>query len=96
MSFQLPAVHTWCIVQYGKTLYPGQVEDTDEDDLLVRVLHPIGTNKFIEPSMGPDVLWYSLEKVILPHIADPVKPRPRSRFYQLSPADWQQVAHYQM
>ena len=80
-------VGQWCIVRYDGVLYPGEILETDDISLLVRVLHPIGQNKFVEPRK-PDELWYHSDAVIK---LVPKPPSKRSRYVSFDSALWDEL-----
>jgi len=79
----------WCIVKYCDRLYPGKIQEVENNRVLVRALHPIGVNKFTNPRYV-DELWYD-EGDFIAFIDEPTKPSLRSRFVQVK--NWDQ---YQM
>jgi hypothetical protein len=68
----------WCIVNYNEAFFPGFITDYENDRLRVRVLQPIGRNKFIEPKQI-DEIWYEKDEFVT-FIEEPVRPSARSRF----------------
>ena len=67
---------SWCIV----------IQAVENNRILIRVLHPIGVNKFTNPRCV-DELWYN-EDDSLPSLTSQLKPSVRSRFVQVK--NWDQ------
>ena len=53
----------WCVVSYDQKPYPGIIENVDEDEIEVKVMHNIGPNRYFWPRMD-DILWYDLLHVV--------------------------------
>jgi hypothetical protein len=77
----------WCVVLYDDVPYPGIVQDVDDEDLEVKVMHKIGQNRYFWPLL-PDILWYKHDKVVY-KIQEPSLVG--SRHYQLSKTDYERL-----
>lgn len=86
-SIDSQLVGKWCVVLYDDIPYPGVVQNVDDDDVEVQVMHKIGNNQYFWP-MIPDRLWYNHSQIIC-EISEPTKVG--SRHYQLSKSDWDKV-----
>lgn len=75
----------WCVVLYDDMPFPGIVQDVDDEDFEVKVMHRIGQNRYFWPLL-PDILWYKHSKVVC-KIQEPLLVG--SRHYQLSKKDYQ-------
>lgn len=53
----------WCVVSYEDRPYPGIVENQDEDEIEVNVMHKIGKNRYFWP-MTEDVIWYPITNLL--------------------------------
>lgn len=80
-------VGKWCVVNYDDVPYPGVVQNVDDDDIEVQVMHKIGSNRYFWPMM-PDILWYKHSQMLC-EISEPSKVG--TRHYQLSKSDWAKV-----
>jgi hypothetical protein len=80
-------VGKWCVVKYDDVPYPGIVQNVDDDDIEVQVMHKIGNNRYFWPLM-PDILWYKHSQLLC-EITEPTKVG--TRHYQLSKPDWTKV-----
>ena len=76
-------------MEYDGRPYPGKISDSDSTTVLVKVLHPIGDNKFITPARG-DELWYMRDQIVL-FIPEPKKPSPRARFFAVDSQSWDAI-----
>ena len=77
----------FCVVLYDGKPYPGIVQDIDDTEIEVNVMHNIGPNRFFWPRMQ-DVLWYSLDKFVT-LIPPPTKVG--SRHHQIQPQLWESI-----
>lgn len=76
------------MVIYDDVPYPGIVQDVDDDDIEVKVMHKIGVNRYFWPLLT-DILWYKHSQVVC-EISEPTLIG--TRHYQLSKYDWAKVA----
>ena len=73
--------------QYDGLPYPGLIQDVDVNEIEMKVMHRIGTNKFFWP-MLEDILWYSHYDIVA-YIGQPNAVG--SRHFHLSQAEWEFV-----
>lgn len=76
-----------CVVLYDDIPYPGVVQNVDDNDVEVQVMHTIGNNRYFQ-SMIPDKLCYNHSQRICEK-SEP--PKAGSRQYQLLRCDWDKV-----
>ena len=58
-------IGVWCVLMYDKTLYPGKILATDENNVQVKRMHHAGItkNRLFWPPLE-DVLWYPFDDVL--------------------------------
>nr|XP_022290390.1 uncharacterized protein LOC111102027 [Crassostrea virginica] len=59
----------WCVVLYDDMPFPGIVQDVDDEDFEVKVMHRIGQNRYFWP-LSPDILCLQFECTILDDLVD--------------------------
>ena len=72
---------------YDGEPYPGIIQEVEDDQLEVNVLHNIGRNRFFWPLIQ-DVLWYNVNKFVT------LIPQPSkivSRHLQIEPSMWKKI-----
>ena len=86
--FEETFVGQWCVVLYDGFIYPGIIEDADDADVRVNVMHRIGENRFFWPSPLKDIIWYEYNQVIslIPE-PEPVT----ARHHQVDPVIWKEI-----
>jgi hypothetical protein len=75
----------WVLVRYDKKLYPGVVQEVEEEDVLVKCMARVGENRFFWPMLD-DTCWFFLED-ILSAIEEPKAVG--SRHVQVDPDIWE-------
>ena len=83
----LMTVWKFCVVTYDNKPYPGIVQDIDDAEVEVNVMHSVGPNRFFWPLIQ-DVLWYHQENFVT-LIPEPVKVG--SRHLQIEPSIWEEI-----
>ena len=84
-------ISKWCVVAYDGLPYPGIVQDVDNDELEVKVMHRIGRNRYFWPMME-DTLWYRQETLVTLLNEEPEYVTKRHQ--QINPTMWTEVEKY--
>ena len=53
----------YCVVIYDGLPYPGIINDVDDGEIEVMVMHRVGDNRYFRP-LRDDCLWYSRESFV--------------------------------
>ncbi|KAK6168704.1 hypothetical protein SNE40_020096 [Patella caerulea] len=56
-------INKWCLVNYYGYLYPGIINDVDDEEIEVTAMSSAGRNRYFWPRME-DRIWYSLDKFL--------------------------------
>ena len=81
------SIGKWVVVKYDRHVYPGILQDADEDSVRVEVMHRIGPNRVFWP-LRKDSIWYEYEDVVT------VIPEPKlvtKRHHQVEPKLWGKI-----
>ena len=80
----------WCVIHYDKSVYPGIIQDIDNESAEVNCMCSIGNNRFFW-GLVEDCIWYKLEDVLS------LIPEPKNvtnRHKQIDPDIWKSLERF--
>ena len=71
--------------------YPGEIQDVQDNEIEVKVMHKIGKNRYFWPMMD-DILYYTQDKLVTLLDSEPQLVTKRHR--QICPKVWDEIEKY--